>query len=701
MNILDKRFTKISVRVLLFTLFLFLSFDALALPPLHAFPADKGSSATTKSFNDLPPGSAPAIAKAMLKDLPEEYQLHETDKGFSMSNPSHGTDIAFTPDGLQVISGGKKWGMAMTGIGSLGSVKPVQKAKLINDDGRMVYARGDVSEWYINSPWGVEQGFTIHTVPGGKIRDNLVVELSISGELHPRLDTDTLVLADAQDISLVRYTGLQVFDANNQSLPVHLSLADSTLRILVDDTHAKYPVTIDPWIQGPKLTAADGFSQDLFGFSVAINGNTIVIGAHYDDDSGGSSGSAYVFQGGAGGMVNMTQTAKLTASDAASRDHFGYVVAISDNDTIVIGASGNDDNGETSGSAYVFVKPATGWVNMTQTAKLNPGDGFEGDYFGNSVAISDDTIVVGAFLDDDMGTDSGSAYVFVKPATGWTNMTHTAKLTPGDGSDYDYFGRSVAISGGTIVVGASLDDVSGPSSGSAYVFVKPETGWTNMNHTAKLTAGDVADIDRFGCSVAISGDTVVVGSFFDDEIGTDSGCAYVFVQPGSGWTDMTHTAKLTAGDGAAGDYFGYAVAISGDTVVVGSFFDNDMGLDSGSAYIFVKPETGWANMTHTAKLTAGDGAANDNFGRSVAISGYTIVIGAPFDDVKGTDSGSAYVFGLDTDNDGVIDFFDNCPTDYNPDQIDRDRDDIGDICDKYVRFPWPMFLPAITTNALP
>ncbi|MCP4373769.1 MAG: hypothetical protein GY797_37560, partial [Deltaproteobacteria bacterium] len=145
-------------------------------------------------------------------------------------------------------------------------------------------------------------------------------------------------------------------------------------------------------------------------------------------------------------------------------------------------------------------------------------------------------------------------------------------------------------------------------------------------------------------SVAVSGDTVVAGALGDDDNGNDSGSAYVFVKPGSGWADMTQTAKLTAADGAVDDRLGSSVAVSGDTVVAGADWDDDNGGGSGSAYVFAKPGSGWADMTQTAKLTASDGATYDYFGRSVAVSGDTVVVGAYRDDDNGTDAGSAYVF---------------------------------------------------------
>ncbi|MCH7984763.1 MAG: hypothetical protein IIC28_12430, partial [Chloroflexi bacterium] len=214
-------------------------------------------------------------------------------------------------------------------------------------------------------------------------------------------------------------------------------------------------------------------------------------------------------------------------------------------------------------------------------------------------------------------------------------QTELAKLTAGEATAGDQFGDSAAIDGETAVFGSKFDDDAGSDSGTASVFVRNGTSWSLQQ---KLAASDAAAGDTFGNSVAISGDTVVVGAPLDSDAGTDSGSAYVFVRSGTSWSQQ---AKLTAGDAAAGDFFGVSVAISGDTVVVGAPFDADAGADSGSAYVFVRSGTTWSQQ---AKLTAGDAAAGDQFGCSVAISGDTVVAGTPFDDDAGTDSGSAYVF---------------------------------------------------------
>lgn len=421
--------------------------------------------------------------------------------------------------------------------------------------------------------------------------------------------------------------------------------------------------------QAPKLVASDGAPIDQFGFYVAISGDTAVVSALLDDDAcpgnpDCNSGSAYVFV--RSGAV-WTQQAKLIASDAAGTDSFGISVAIS-GDTVVVGANTDDHPpGNDQGSAYVFVRSGTVW---TQAAKLTASDTTTDDLFGSSVAIDGDTILIGAFGDDTTaGTTSGSAYVFVKPAGGWTNMTENAKLTPSDAAQTDEFGYSVALSGDTAAIGAVLDNINGgPGSifdgqGSAYVFVRSGTVWTQA---AKLTASDAAGFDNFGTSVAVSGDTVLVGANRADAPGlANTGAAYVYVKPGGGWTNMTQTAKLLASDRAAQDSFGAAVSLSGDTAVVTARADdNSGGTDAGSAYVFVKPAGGWANMTQTVKLTASDAQANDLFGYGVAISGDRAIVGAPNEDnAGGSNAGSAYVFDLncaaeccagDFDNNNVV-----------------------------------------------
>ena len=296
-------------------------------------------------------------------------------------------------------------------------------------------------------------------------------------------------------------------------------------------------------------------------------------------------------------------------------------------DTVVVGALGDDDAGDLSGSSYVYTRSGSTW-SLEQ--KLVAGDAAAGDRFGGSVDIELDTIVVGADFDDDDGSGSGSAYVFTRSAGTWTEQ---GKLTASDGAAGDSFGEAVAISADTIVVGSDRDDDGGTDSGSAYVFVRDAGTWTEQD---KLVASDPGTNDLFGRRVAIDGDTIVVGVRQEDQQGSNAGAAYVFTRSGTTWTQE---AKLMASDGEAFDFFGESVALRGDVALVGAIGDSDRGADSGAVYVFERSEASWTEQT---KATADDGVTLDRLGWSVAIAPDHFIAGAVGDDL-GTDPGSAFL----------------------------------------------------------
>lgn len=376
------------------------------------------------------------------------------------------------------------------------------------------------------------------------------------------------------------------------------------------------------------LVADDGDTNEFFGFSVAIAGDIAVVGAQGDDENGDESGAAYVFTRSDAGW---SQEAKLTANDAEAGDQFGGSIALF-GETILVGARRDDDNGDESGAAYLFTRYESDWI---QQAKLTAADGEAGAEFGRSVALSDDTVIIGAARDDEKGEDSGSVYVFTRSGTNWSQL---AKLTAADGAKGDVFGISVALDGDTALIGADLDDDKGENSGSVYVYTRSKGTWSQQ---AKLTAADAGNVDIFGVRVAISGDTALIAARRDDDDvnGVDSGSAYVFIRSGTSWTQQ---AKLTANDAEAGDLFGFNVALYGDTGIVTAAMDDDKGPNSGAAYVFTRSGSDWSQQT---KLTAADGAADDVFGWSVSLSGNTAMIGAPtsiFELPGGP--GSAYIF---------------------------------------------------------
>jgi len=346
------------------------------------------------------------------------------------------------------------------------------------------------------------------------------------------------------------------------------------------------------WTPQAKLTG-DSEPGDQFGRSVSISGDTAIVGAPFDTtDEGFQPGSAQVFGRDVGGVDRWGKVVKLTPL-VATTNFFGFSVSIS-GDTAIVGAFDGSSSATRSGAAYVFGRDVGGADSWGQVARLTASDAATRDQFGFSVSISGDTAIVGADGDDDVPNGSGSAYVFVKPAGGWADSTQTAKLTASDAAANDQFGFSVSISGDTAIAGAHFDDDTCPiispecQSGSAYVFVKPAGGWADSTQTAKLTASDADANDFFGESVSISGDTAIAGAINDEitGMGIGSGSAYVFVKPAGGWADSTQTAKLTSSDGFVLAQFGISVSISGDTAIVGAHFDDDGGSKSGSAYVF-------------------------------------------------------------------------------------------------------------------
>jgi FG-GAP repeat len=280
-----------------------------------------------------------------------------------------------------------------------------------------------------------------------------------------------------------------------------------------------------------KLLPSDGAIVDYFGWSIAIANGVVAVGAPYDDDNGTNSGSVYLFNASTGAQI-----AKLISSDGAGFDEFGFSIAIA-NGVVAVGAYRDDDNGFWSGSAYLF-DAATG----VEIAKLLPSDGAAEDRFGYSIAIANGVVAVGAHGDDDNGGWSGSAYLF-DVATG----VEIAKLLPSDGAGFDRFGDSIAIANGVVAVGAYRDDDNGSWSGSVYLF-DAATGV----EIAKLLPSDGAEGDSFGDAIAIAKGVVAVGAWRDGDNGSDSGSAYVFAVPGEDCpADLTGDGSLNFFDVSA------------------------------------------------------------------------------------------------------------------------------------------------------
>jgi FG-GAP repeat len=511
--------------------------------------------------------------------------------------------------------------------------------------------RLSIVEWYVNKAEGLEQGFTLTAPLAERVGEEpLVLRLEMTSNLQARVE------ADGQSVTFLRKSGaraltydhLAVVDAQGRNLLAHLEAAGSEVRIVVDDRNASYPVTIDPtFSEIKKLTASDGANGDLFGSSVAIYDDTAIVGAPRDSIGINSlQGSVYIFQRNQDGTDQWGEVKKLIASDGAAFESFGNSVAIYE-DTAIVGAP-DDSIGSifSHGSAYVFERNQGGPNNWGEVKKLTASDAAGFDHFGGSVAIYGDTTIIGN-PNDDIGSISnqGSAYVFERNQGGPNNWGEVKKLTASDGAELDNFGLSVAIYGDTAIIGAPLDDIVSFEQGSAYVFERNQGGPNNWGVVKKLTALDGALFDRFG-SVAIYGDTAIIGAP-NDSIGiiSSQGSAYVFERNQGGPNNWGEVKKLTASNGAGGELFGFSVAIYGDTTIVGTSRASFSGVRTpGSAYVFGRNQGGANNWGEVQILTPSERAELDFFGTSVAIYENTAIIGASSDPFLTVSPGAAYIF---------------------------------------------------------
>ena len=382
-----------------------------------------------------------------------------------------------------------------------------------------------------------------------------------------------------------------------------------------------------PTTQIAKLLAGDAEATDYYGWSVSISGDYAIIGAYEEDAGATGAGAAYIFKHTGTSWV---QEAKLQASDAEASDRFGYSVAIS-GDYAIVGASGEDTGGVNVGAAYIFKRTGTSWV---QEAKIQASDREVADFFGTSVSISGDYVIVGADGVNIGAISVGAAYIFKRTGTSWIQE---AKIQASDAENGDFFGTSVSITGDYVIVGAPYKDTGGQDAGAAYIFKRTGTNWTEE---AKIQASDAEDGDFFGKSVSILDDYVIVGAELEDTRAANAGAVYIFKRTGVNWIQE---AKIQASDAENGDNFGSSVSISGDYIIIGAYGEDTGGNNAGAAYLFKHTGTNW---TQEAKIQASDTENGDIFGSSVSISGNSIIVGAPYEDTGGSQAGAAYLFNI-------------------------------------------------------
>lgn len=640
-----------------------------------------------------------------------------TPGGFRLDNRASGLSLGLDGRGLALLAelDGATWGLELAAWGRPADLRQIHGAAQTHTAGaRVTYSWGaDLDEWVINDASGIEHGYTLHRAPARGGNAPLILDLDVRGALTPQVTNDGngVLFLGADGQVDVTYTGLFAFDATGRTLPAHLEPRGTELRLVVDDAQAIYPVTIDPKIQLGYLKAQDPDAGDYLGEVLAIDGDTAVIGVPGDrsastgvygdpfDNSATRAGAAYVF---VRNGSTWTEQAFLKGSNTSAYDDFGTSVAIH-GDRIVVGApfeqgGATGVNGDQSdqglyhaGAAYVFYRFGQTWG---QEAYIKATNTEANDSFGFSVAIEDDLLVVGARYEhggsagingdqsDNSVWRSGAAYVYTRSGFTWTPALYLKASNPGD---QDYFGATVAIDGTRILVAATGEDSaatgvdgdqsdnSAPGSGAVYVFERKGELWVQ---DAYLKASNPGTADFFGRSIALDGDTVVVGAPNEDgsatgvdgdsgdDLQNGAGAAYVFTKDGSTWSQQAYLKAFTV----QGGFFGRSVAVFGDRVAVGAPYESSssIGIDnksnsalgqSGAVYLFERTAGTWAESTFVKASNTGYA---DRFGQAVGLSGGTLMVGAPGEgggqtgvfadqsDDSAPSAGAAYAFELDS-----------------------------------------------------
>jgi hypothetical protein len=562
------------------------------------------------------------------------HAIEQVKDGWQARNPAQQWTTKFDGRGFeaQPQSAEWTWGLELRSYGAGEEQREVSGTAEVKTEGNVLAYHWDetVQEWFVNGGRGLEHGFTVQERPPGPTDAPLSFVLATRGPLRAAVTGDArgVDYSDKSGATVLTYSGLRVWDADGRELDARFAPAEDGVTLQVDDKGARYPLLIDPIAQQAYVKASNPQTLDFFGDSVAVSGDTVVAGAIFEDST--TSG------------IN---TVPVDVDDF------------------------------NSGAAYVFVRSGSTW---TQQAYLKASNTDRLDAFGSSVAVSGDTVVVGALSEDSSATSingnqndnsasaAGAAYVFVRSGSTWTQQAY---LKASNAAAFDAFGCSVAISGDKVVVGARGKDGNSASDiGAAYVFVRNGTDWDEQD---TLSASNSGASDQFGSSVAISGDTVVVGAAGEDSSGPEgqlfdgaenAGAAYVFERRIRSWLQQAY---LKASNTGAGDRFGESVAISGDTIVVGAPEEDssangvngnqldNLTVNSGAAYVFLRTGTTWSQQAYVKASNTG---ASDRFGDSVAISGDTLLVGAPFEDssangINGNQAdnsvdaaGAAYVF---------------------------------------------------------
>jgi IPT/TIG domain/FG-GAP repeat len=557
----------------------------------HSAAAPTAGAVSGRSLSSLPFAAQGPISAALGADGPSYSVSAAPGAGLQARNPAQRITARFAAAGVEIASRGETVGLGLRAAGYGSSLPAVAAVLPTFDANRVLYAHGPLSEWYVNGPLGLEQGFTLARPLSQHTPGPLTLSLALSGDSRASLaGAGRSVSFSRPGASPLRYGGLVATDAHGRALHSWLALEKGRLLLRVATAGASYPVRIDPIIQKEpeqKLTASDESGGGLFGYSVALSadGNTALIGGPRDSTHGGA---VWVFvRSGSGEWVQQGQ--KLMGAE-----------------------QGGEGAGEHCGDI--------------------PGEESDSCSFGRAVALSADgnTALVGSPRDSRLEAPKnegepgewvqnvGAAWVFTRSDGKWTQQG--PKITGGEEAGEGRLGRSVALSadGNTALMGGS-SDIAGH--GAAWVFTRSSDGtWTQSGH--KLTASEEVGEAHFGGSVALSGDgrTALIGGPGDRAY---DGAVWVFKAEGSGWMQR---AKLTGGASGGAGHFGYRVALSADggTALVGARAEAG---GHGAAWVFSQAESGWLEQGELQ----GAGEEGEEFGSSVTLSanGNVALVGAP------------------------------------------------------------------------
>jgi hypothetical protein len=504
---------------------------------------------------ELDPKSDPGLWQAFERAL---YSLKDNGHGtWQGVNDAQRLTIEFNAHEARLTHPEGSVGFHLVGYGYGEALKTPAAPTLAGDGTRFEYRRGGLTEWYVNGRAGLEQGFTLAEPPAGAGSGQpLTLALGVSGNLALSQQGGTVLLKSGDKVVL-RYGGLSARDARGRLLPAHIEARSHEIRMVVDDREAQYPLTVDPaWLQEQELAeTTDQQADGSFGTAVSVSGTTVLIGASGHTVNGIlHAGAAYIFVL-SGGV--WTEQAELNAADAVAGDEFGVSVSLSGTLALV----GAYQHNRSAGAAYVFAQSGTVW---SQQAELNAADAAADDQFGSSVSLSGSLALVGAPGHQVAGqAGAGAAYVFAQSGASWPQQ---AEFTALDAAAGDNLGKSVSLSGGIALVGATYHQAGSiAQAGAAYLFTQSGATWTQQQ---ELTAPDAAGLDEFGSTVSMSGSTAVVGAPYKT-VGSNqyAGAAYVFAA-GNPWTQQ---AELTASNGTAFGFFGTAVSVSGNLVAVDNY----------------------------------------------------------------------------------------------------------------------------------